>query len=80
MELTIDLNKDAIYDNLLSYYDHNYYTLKKSVFGYDAIKVEYYEVSNGYGVAFGHMKEAFCGEVYFDGFESNRGILTVYLD
>lgn len=80
MELTIDLNKDAIYDNLLSYYDHNYYILKKRVFGYDAIKVEYYEASNGYGVTFGHMKEAFYGEVYFDGFESHTGILTVYLD
>jgi hypothetical protein len=50
------------------------------VFGYDAIKVEYYEASNGYGVTFGHMKEAFYGEVYFDGFESNKRILTVYLD
>ena len=80
MELTIDLNKHAIHDKLLSYYDHNYYTLKKSVFGYDAIEVEYYEASNGYGVTFGHMKEAFCGEVYFDGFESNKGILTIYLD
>ena len=80
MELTINLNKDAIHDNLLSYCNHNYYILKKRVFGYDAIKVEYYEASDQYSVTFGHMKEAFCGEIDFDGFESYTGILTVCLD
>lgn len=80
MELIIDLNKDAIYDYKISYPDYHYYILRNKVFGYDAIKVEYCEASNRYGVTFGHMKEAFCGEVYFDGFESYTRILTVYLD
>ena len=80
MELTIDLNKDAIYDYKISCPDYHYYILRNKILGYNAIKVEYCEASNRYGVTFGHMKEAFYGEVYFDGFESYTRILTVYLD
>lgn len=80
MEIVIDLKQDCFHDKRLSYYNHNYYTLKTPLFDCTAIKVVFDEPSEQSVVTFGDIKEAFYGVVNFDGYQSTKGILRVYLD
>lgn len=80
MELIIDLNKEAVHDKGLSYYDHNYYKLKVPLFGMDYVKVEYYECHNNWSATLGKCKECFVGEYFYDAHEDKDGLLTIYID
>lgn len=80
MEMTVDLKESAIHDKSLSFYNHNYYKLKTSVFEMNHIKVVYYEASNNYCISFGELVDGtFFSQYHFDA-DLNATTLTIYLE